>query len=232
MSGFAVFTGVAIAELADGRYRPPNWNQPPTTSMTVTLPPASSVTSVSYVNGQPVPEAATPAPPAQMPTTFFFDAVLRIEHNQEATLTKHPVQVGPALVDHMYLQPARVILDVGMSDAMQSFMAGQYSSGKSKSVSAYQTFLQIQASRAPITLQTRLNTYYNMQIVDIRASDTSQTSRGLRCVIYLEQIISATVSQTTVSERPNATNSTNEGTKTPSSPSTDALSGISTIPQP
>ena len=145
-------------------------------------------------------------------------------------MTEHPVQVGPALVDHMYLRPALVTLDIGMSDAMQSYTPGQYSGGKSKSVSAYQTFLQIQSSRAPIVLATRQLTYQNMQIVDIRASETQQTVAGLRCLIYMRQIISATVSQTTVSTRPNSTDSTNEGTKTSGALSQQQMDQINPLP--
>lgn len=225
MGAFSVFTNVVIAELADGRFRPPNWSNPQPVSLSVTLPASNPTGANNNTSG-------TSSAPQPSPTLYFFDAVLRIEHSQEAVMTEHPVQVGPALVDHMYLRSAVVTLDIGMSDAMQSYVAGQYSSAKSKSVSAYQTFLQIQASRAPITLATRLLTYQNMQITDIRASETVQTSRGLRCLIYLRQIISATVSQTTVSARPNSTDSTNEGTKAPAAPSLSTLNGIDALPQP
>jgi hypothetical protein len=149
------------------------------------------------------------------PTLFFFDAVMRAEHNQELVCTEHPVQVGPAIVDHAYLRPARVVLEVGMSDAMDVYQHGQYTSNASKSISAYQTFKQIQAARVPITLATRLDSYQNMVLEDVRASDDLRTSHALRGTLYFRQIISAQISTATVSARPDQTGATNEGTKAP-----------------
>jgi hypothetical protein len=106
-----------------------------------------------------------------------------------------------------------VMLEIGMSDAMESYVAGQYSGASSKSVFAYQTFKQIQAARVTITLATHLDNYQNMVITDIRAVDDPRTPFALRCSIYMRQIISATVSVTTQSQRPDQTGATNEGTK-------------------
>lgn len=178
-------------------YRPPSWGARATQtySMTCTLP--------GPVDAENPPK----------PITFFFDATLRAEHAQEAVGTRHPVQVGPAVVDHVYLLPARVTLDVAISDSMQSFLAGQYSGGSSRSVSAYQTFKQVQAARVPIALSTRLDTYANMWLVDVRAVEDRTTSRSFRGMLRFEQIISAQIAAAVVSERPDATATTNEGTK-------------------
>jgi hypothetical protein len=206
-------------------YRPLNWaNQPQLYSMTCTLPAPTPSTGSN--NNQ----SATTNPQTQSPTTYYFDATLRVEHTQELVCTEHPVQVGPAIVDHAYLRPARVVLEVGMSDAMQSFSSSQYTGGKSKSVSAYQTFKQIQSARVPITLSTRLDTYQNMVLEDVRGTEDSRTFRGFRGSLHFRQIISASVSQTTVSVRPDQTDSTNEGTKgvLPVDPTTSGA--VATIP--
>ena len=197
---------VNIAAAIAASYRPPNWglSSTQTYSITCTLP-ANTPSSAN-------PNQNTTATPGQ-PTTYFFDATLRVEHVQEAVGTKHPVQVGPAIVDHIYLMPARVTLEVAMSDAMQSFQSGQYSGGTSRSVVAYQTFKQIQAARVPIALNTRLTGYANMWLVDVRGVEDSATSRGFRGTLRFEQIISAQVASATVSSRPATTDTTNEGTK-------------------
>ena len=197
-----------------GPWRPPQWSKPPLWSMTVTLPgtPSASVTT----SGTNVPAQTSTSPGTQgTSTTYFFDAVLRSEHRQEAVFTEHPVQVGPAIVDHIYLRPAEVTLDVLMSDVAGVYQAGQYTGNNSKSIAAFQQFLQIQASRVPIVLATHLMQYKNMGVRAVFATDTNQTSHALRCTLYFKQIISATVSQTTVSARPDQTGATNEGTKAP-----------------
>jgi hypothetical protein len=184
-------------------YRPANWGQQKQLySITCTLPPAANT-------GVPANNTI------QLPTTYFFDAVLRVDHIQEAIGTEHPVQVGPAVVDHIYLKPYEMTLEVAISDCMQSYQSGQYSSGSSRSVSAYQQFLAIEAARVPITVATRLVTMTNMFMRVARATEDSKTFRGFRGALYFKQIIAAQVSASTTSTRPNATNTTNEGTKSP-----------------
>lgn len=213
-------------------YRPVNWTyQPQQYSITVTLP-AATVSSSGSVNGVTTPGSASSTTSPGSSTSYYFDAVMLAEHMQEAVMTPHPVQVGPALVDHMYLQPAEVILRVKMSDAMQSFVNGQYSSVPSKSVSAYQQFLQIQASRAPIVLATKLNTYQNMGIISLRPQDNWQTVRGFNGIIRFKQIISAQVNSQALSSRSNTTNTTNSGSLSPGPPSISTLNGVDTIPKP
>ena len=206
----AIGTINVISAVADG-FRPPNWGAQAvqTYSMTCTLPPDSP--AAANQNQNPTVISSTPQPP--QPMTFFFDAVLRVEHVQEAVGTRHPVQVGPAVVDHIYLNPARVVLDVAISDSMQSYLSGQYSGDASRSVNAYQTFKSIQAARVPISLATRLDSYENMWLADVRGTEDSTTSRSFRGTLHFEQIISAQVSSATVSSRPNASNTTNEGVK-------------------
>lgn len=154
---------------------------------------------------------------------YFFDAVLRVDHSQQMRVTEHPVQTGANLVDHAYLMPARVTLEVGMSDAMDRYQAGQYTSDSSKSVSAFKTFLQLQSDRAAITLTTRLKTYNNMIIESIDAPDDAKTMTGLRARISLRQIIAAEVSTETVSVRPQVTDATPSGPVATTDPSNTVI---------
>jgi hypothetical protein len=208
MGALATISQIALSSIA--AYRPPNWGQQQQVySITCTLPPSSPNGSGNNPNAS---ASSTP----QMPTTFFFDATLRVHHKQPARFTSHPVQVGPAIVDHIYLEPYELALDIGISDSMQSYQAGQYSGGSSRSVSAYQTFLAISAARVPITVSTRLNTVQNMGLELVDAYEDNRTFRCLRGTLYFKQIISAQVNTSPTSNRPNATNTTNEGTKSPS----------------
>jgi hypothetical protein len=226
MGAFSVLVGEVLPQLLVGVWRPPQWGtQPQYWSMTVALPAQSPNPTNNNSN-------ATPTPPSTSPVTYYFDATLRADHNHESVMTEHPVQVGPALVDHMYDRPNLVTLEVLMSNVTGGYLLGQYSSVSSRAVAAFNIFDQIRTSHAPITLATRLFAYQNMQIVNLRAADTNQTAEALRCVIYFKQIISATVSMTTVSARPNSTNSTNEGTKVPAPPSISTLNGVDAIPTP
>jgi len=196
-------------------YRPPQWNQQPQlTSITATLPQATVTTSAT-ANGQSVPEASGSSTQPASSTTFFFDAVIRADHVQELTATKHPIQNGASVVDHSYLEPARLVLEVMFSDALDRYRAGSYTSAQSKSVSAFQTFQYLQALRIPLTVNTKLRQYTSMVIKSLRAADTKETVAGLRMTLYLEQILIGTVTSATQSARPSETGSSQEGTVTP-----------------
>lgn len=178
---------------AGGPWRPPQWSQQPKYSLTYT-PPASG---------------SNPA----TPVTLFFDGVLRVSHQSISRATRHPVQSGASMGDHVYEEPDMVVLEVGISDAMQSYQSGQYTSASSKSVSAYQTFRQLKALRVPITVNTRLRQYTNMYIEELSAEETWRTATSSRPVIRFGQLILGTIAVNTISARPDQNNTTSIGSK-------------------
>lgn len=229
MAGFVVTaqnllnSAPILGEIIGQGYRPPQWASPQLTSITVVLPAAHTETvshnidfGTETVPGtENVPATTTQHADEPQSTTYFFDAVMSIEHEQELRITEHPIQSGAALSDHAYPLPARVVLEIGMSDAMASFVAGQYSDFSSKSVSAYQKLLSIQALKIPLTVNTRLRTYQNMLMERIRVRDDVSTIHGLKVVIPFRQIMVGSASIITQSARPNTTTSTNPGASQP-----------------
>ena len=142
---------------------------------------------------------------------YFFDAIIRAEHNTGLRLTEHPIQSGANVVDHAFQLPAILTLEIGMSDAMDAMIQGQFTGGETKSVSAYQKLIELQAGRYPLQVTTRLNTYQNMVIEMIQAPDDHKTIYGLRCTVVLRQLITAEVGTTVISADPDSTDSTNKG---------------------
>jgi hypothetical protein len=123
---------------------------------------------------------------------YFFDAYLKIDHDSSLRITEHPVQTGANISDHAYLMPATVVMEIGMSDAMDAYESGTFQGDASKSVSAYKTLKRLQDERAPLTLVTRLGKYENMVIENIHAPDEMKTYYGLRVTVVFKQIIMAT----------------------------------------
>lgn len=132
---------------------------------------------------------------------LFFDAVLGVETEHAAVITSHPVQSGANMSDHMYLEPVKISMEIGMSDAMASMVRGQWTGAYTKSVSAYRKLCELQQSRAPFSVLTRLNRYDNMVIQSITVHDDVRTLYGLRASIALQQILVATVATEKVSAR-------------------------------
>ena len=209
-----------------GIYRPSQWSN--TSMVSITATPTKQATTYSTDAAGVVTGQAT----ATATTTYVFDAVLELDHEQRLEKTHHPIQTGADISSHAYLMPARVVLSIGMSDAMDSYANSEENStatggniitpwkgDASKSVSAYQTIIGIQAARQPVTVTTRLRTYTNMLIASVAPREDYRTITGLRMRVEFEEIFTATVTTTSVSSRSNDTDSTGLGTVSTSSPS-------------
>jgi len=143
---------------------------------------------------------------------YFFDAVLREEHITALRITEHPVQTGANISDHAFQLPVQLMMEIGMSDVMDSMVRGQFQTGQGKSVSAYQTLVDLQAQRSPLRVVTKLNAYENMLIEHISSPVSRETTYGMRAVITLRQIITAQVPSTmTDSAAPQTTDQTDKG---------------------
>ncbi|WP_303229410.1 phage baseplate protein [uncultured Dialister sp.] len=132
---------------------------------------------------------------------LFFDAVLNVSTTHSAVITSHPVQTGANISDHMYLEPVQISMEIGMSDAMDSMVQGQWMGAYTKSVSAYRKLCELQAARIPFTVMTRLNAYKNMVIKSISVPDDYTTQYALKATIELQQLLIATVATEKVSAR-------------------------------
>ena len=192
-------------ELADtasdgSPYRPAQWQDAPLVTITVPGNDPASV-DVLLVNGSSaalnagggescgsrdpnVPggfklSASTGTTQIVEDTIYVFDAVIRTEHQRRIEKTQHPIQTGANVADHAIIEPARVVLEIGMSDAMDSYTPGQWTGDSSKSVNAYQTLVSLRMPQ-PLTVTTRLNVYTNMILTSVSAPDTVETKFGLK----------------------------------------------------
>lgn len=149
---------------------------------------------------------------------WFFDAILRAEHTTKLRITEHPVQSGAAITDHAFLEPAELVLEVGMTDTAESIVPGQFQEGSSRSVVAYHLLLDLQSLRVPLKIFTHLNIYENMLIEVISVPDDYKTSSALKATVTFKQILVAEVTTVKLSERPQVTDSTNRGNPEPVTP--------------
>ena len=184
-SGLPMLTGLPVG------WRPPQWSKPPMFSMASMDPATGAVTG------------------------YVFDNIPRVLHEQQGVVTLNPVQDGAPISDHFYVVPARLTVEILMSDSMQSYTFGQFSDGVARSVSCWQTLKALQASKAFVTIVSRLDTYDNMLITDRRGEETPETTHAGRFTVTFTQVLIATVTltnaPTTNSTRPQATGQTQAG---------------------
>lgn len=211
-----------------GTYRPVLWQTPSPARIMLTFP------------GQPqnTPYSGAAGGTASLPlnqTQYVFDAVITAAHEQELRTTEHPVQTGASISDHAYIMPARLVLEIGMSDAMDAYFSpSTWTGSSSKSVAAYQTLLALEFARIPVTVTTRLRTYTNMIIRVVNPQENAKTIGGLRARVEFLQIFLATTQTTQVSARNQDTGKTNLGAVTvqPITPAEQAQNGIAGVTAP
>ena len=109
---------------------------------------------------------------------FYFDAVLKTEHNATMMITEHPVQTGAPIADHAYLEPEEITCEIGMTDV----------NGDGMSVQMYQQLRELMGRREPFTLVTRLHSYENMLISALSVPDDYTTMFALKASIVFKQI--------------------------------------------
>lgn len=132
---------------------------------------------------------------------LFFDAVVHVDTEESLTITSHPVQNGANISDHAFREPTHITMDIRMSDAMASRVPGQFSGAYTKSVSAYRRLLDLQRSRIPFSVLTRLGSYKNMLIENISAPDDPTMLNGLSCTVAMREVLVANVAVAKVSAR-------------------------------
>lgn len=157
---------------------------------------------------------------------YFFDAFLRVDHTSKLNITSHPVETGANISDHAFLEPAELVIEIGMSDTAKSLVNGQFSDGKSRSVTAFQVLKELQAQRIPLQIHTRLNTYKNMLIETISVPDDYRTLYGLKATVTFREVLIASTKTVKLSARPQVTDSTNMGNVEPVDPNQSILKQI------
>ena len=152
---------------------------------------------------------------------WFFDAVLKLTHDRGLVITDHPVEEGANITDHSYVRAKTLTLEIGMSDVG----VGGFETRQSRSVSAFEILSEMQEKREPVDVVTRLDTYKNMLIEDIKVDEDNTTTHGLRASVFLREvkIVSAEsvmlegrpVPPPAASASPAKTNSSNAGAVRP-----------------
>jgi len=145
---------------------------------------------------------------------YLFDAYFNINHESTLSITEHPVQTGSNISDHAFMQPNTLSFEVGMSDVMKDISNSNYvsfSNDATRSINAYKILRQLQLNRVPINVYTKLWDYKNMLIETTSAPDTNETAYALKASVTLKEIPVATVTTVKISQRPQKSESTNEG---------------------
>lgn len=142
---------------------------------------------------------------------FFFDGFLNVSHERKLTTTSSPVETGAAIVDHAYIEPAKITMKIIVSDVHQSLIPGQFDGGYARHTQAWQLLKQLQNDRIPMYVFTKLDTYENMLITSITADDNADTFECLVADVELTEIPVARVKEVKITKADQTTVNTEMG---------------------
>ena len=142
---------------------------------------------------------------------YFFDGFIKVDHSIELQTTSNPVETGASIVDHAYVKPAELTMEVMMSDVHQSLVPEQFTGASFRSVNAWQVLRKLQSDRIPMSVFTRLGLYTNMLITKLTASDTAETFRALSAEVTLREIPVARIKTVKISSADQTTINTEMG---------------------
>lgn len=146
---------------------------------------------------------------------YFFDGFLSIDHEIETEITEHPVETGAAVVDHSYIKPKKLTMEIVVSDAHQSFIPGQFTGKTPRHVGAWNLLKQLQADRIPLSVYTKLGSYDNMLIKKISTTDDKDSYNALFATVELQEIPVVRVRTVRISSAPQVTETTKLDEKQP-----------------
>lgn len=137
-------------------------------------------------------------------TLYQLDGVISEQHESTATVTKHPVEYGVSIADHVIKQPTKIIVNgivtnspflkqtlnrlPGDSEFGILAKAGEIFKGE-RARNAYAGLIELQNERKPVSLQTGLLTYENMVLTGVSAPNDVQGN--LRVRLTFEEVFIA-----------------------------------------
>lgn len=142
---------------------------------------------------------------------YFFDGFISTKVSHSLEITENPVETGSAVVDHAYVKPSEVTMQIKMSDVHQSLISGQFEGGWSRSIKAYDILRKIQTDRIPVSVLSPVALFDNMLIKSMEVDCNSNTYRGLSASVTLVEIPIARVKTVAISAASQTTLETEMG---------------------
>ena len=135
-------------------------------------------------------------------TLYQLDGVISEQHTSTAQITKHPVEYGVNISDHVIKQPMKIIVNGVVTNSpflkqMLNTLPGNPSYAQQatevlkgeRARNAFKGLIELQNERQPVSLQTGLLVYENMILTGVSAPNDLQDN--LRVRLTFEEIFIA-----------------------------------------
>jgi hypothetical protein len=122
-----------------------------------------------------------------------IDCTILEQGTDNYTATRHPVEQGASITDHVYREPAQLVMKVGFSNS-----SSQAQGSESYVVDTYKDLLAMQADRTLLEVVTGKRTYQNMIITSLSVPTDNESETTLFCNLTLTELIIVSTQVTTV----------------------------------
>lgn len=110
------------------------------------------------------------------------DVVIRERHEDEMTITDHPIGAGAPITDHAFKNPESVYIEFGWSNSfisLNSLLGGSIFAGAGNLMDAYDRLLQLQEQAEPLSIGTGKRQYTSMLIKSLSVKTDIDTENAL-----------------------------------------------------
>lgn len=137
----------------------------------------------SFLKGAPVGGVFDSA----VEQAIIFDALLTSTHKSSATITKHPVEAGSNISDHMVKNPDSLTLSVVVTNSPLSVPFGQ-TADPERAQKAHIALLDMQAAGVAVDVLTTWKKYKSMAITEVSHTIDAKTGGMASLSVTLEEI--------------------------------------------
>jgi len=120
---------------------------------------------------------------------YWFDAVVKVQHTSSLKIEDDPANAkGDKYTNNASIEPKELAIDITMTDCISTIDDLTNGSG-TRSVNAFQKLVELQKSRVPLGVSTRLFAYTRMLIKSIVSVEDNTNSEGLTASITLREVL-------------------------------------------
>lgn len=119
------------------------------------------------------------------------DVIVSEVHDDQVTVTQHPVDTGAAISDHAIVQPASVTCVFGWSDssrALNSALDGSILKGMATTKDVYDRLVELKNNRELLRLSTGKRVYPSVLITALKVTTTVDTESAAIIEITFQEV--------------------------------------------
>jgi hypothetical protein len=133
------------------------------------------------------------------PAVIEFDATLSQTHLMQASVTRHPVEDGSQITDHIIDQPDAISL-VGIISNTPLVFLGFLGDSPRRAEEAFQKIEEMKSAGQLVEVTTSLKNYTNMAITSVRCTRDAPKGNVIEVSVDLEEVLIATTATATIQD--------------------------------